>query len=416
VGSHRPSNLIRIMPAQGAGGRSVSDNQAELTATDLTPAGCDVAVIGAGLIGLAIGWRLAGRGLAVTVVDPAPASAASHAAAGMLAPVSEVTYGEEALLRLSIESLRRYPGFVEELESLTVRDVGLRRAGTLIAATDAGDRGMLTQLHAFQQRLGLSATMLSSRECRGLEPALSPIVRCGLLVDGDHSVDNRRLAAALLDAATGAGAQVLRSRVRHVSVLAGRVTGVVTDAGALSAATVVLAAGPWSARIDGVPDADRPPVRPVKGEILRLRARDTVPVPSRTIRGYVNGQSVYVLARTSGEVIIGATVLDRGFDTTVRAGAVHDLLRDARALVPSVDELDLVETLAALRPGSPDNAPMIGRTGTDGLIVATGHHRNGVLLTPLTAELVADLVTGGDGADPEIAAAVSPARFAAVPA
>ena len=141
-----------------------------------------------------------------------------------------------------------------------------------------------------------------------------------------------------------------------------------------------------------------------------------MPVPSRSIRGYVNGQSVYVVARDSGEVVIGATMQDRGFDTTVRAGAVHDLLRDARALVPSVDELDLVETLAGLRPGSPDNAPMIGPTHTDGLIVATGHHRNGVLLTPLTAELVADLVTGGDGGDQAIVAAVSPGRFARVPA
>jgi glycine oxidase len=394
----------------------VSDQQADVIAAESATSSCDVAVVGAGLIGLAVAWRLAGRGLAVTVVDPAPAGAASRAAAGMLAPVSEVTYGEEALLRLSIESLRRYPGFVEELESVTGQDVGLRRAGTLIAATDAGDRGMLAELHGFQQRLGLSATMLSSRECRALEPALSPIVRCGLLVDGDHSVDNRRLAAALLDAATAAGTRVLRSQVRSVSVAAGRATGLVTDAGVVTAPTVVLAAGPWSALIEGVPAADRPPVRPVKGEILRLRAHGNVPVPGRTIRGYVNGQSVYVLARTSGEVIIGATMQDRGFDTTVRAGAVHDLLRDARALVPSVDELDLVETAAALRPGSPDNAPMIGRTHTDGLIVATGHHRNGVLLTPLTAELVADLVTGGEVADPEIAAAVSPARFAGVPA
>jgi glycine oxidase len=380
-----------------------------------SPAGSDVVVVGGGLIGLAVAWRLADRGVGVTVIDPTPVSGASRAAAGMLAPVSEVTYGEEPLLRLSIESLRRYPAFVEELEAATGHDVGLKQAGTLIAATDAGDRGMLTELHAFQQRLGLAATMLGSRECRALEPSLSPVVRCGLLVEGDHSVDNRRLAAALLDAATASGARLLPARATGLSVVDGRATGVVTDAGTVSADTVVLAAGPWSGSIDGVPEADRPPVRPVKGEILRLRAHGTIPVPHRTIRGLVNGQSVYLVTRADGEVVIGATMQDRGFDTTVRAGAVHDLLRDARTLVPGVDELDLVETLAALRPGSPDNAPMIGRAHTDGLIIATGHHRNGVLLTPLTAELVTELVTDGHGFDPEIAAAVSPARFQRVP-
>jgi glycine oxidase len=382
----------------------------EQTGTFDGPASCDVAIVGGGLIGLAVAWRVASRGLTVSVIDPAPVSAASRAAAGMLAPVSEVTYGEEPLLRFSIESLRRYPGFAAELEAATGHDIGLRRDGTLIIATDAGDRGMLAELHAFQERLGLSATMLTSRECRALEPTLSPVVRCGLLVDGDHSIDNRRLAAALLIAARSAGVSIVRHRVRSVTVIDGQVRGVLTDAGAVSAGTVVLAAGPWSPLIDGIPAADRPPVRPVKGEILRLRARHQVPIPSRSIRGFVNGQSVYVVTRSDGEVVIGATMTERGFDTTVRAGAVHDLLRDARTLVPGVDELDLVESLAALRPGSPDNAPMIGRTHTDGLIVATGHHRNGVLLTPLTADLVADLVTG-TATDPDLAATVSPGRF-----
>jgi glycine oxidase len=382
----------------------------EQTGTFDGPASCDVAIVGGGLIGLAVAWRVASRGLTVSVIDPAPVSAASRAAAGMLAPVSEVTYGEEPLLRFSIESLRRYPGFAAELEAATGHDIGLRRDGTLIIATDAGDRGMLAELHAFQERLGLSATMLTSRECRALEPTLSPVVRCGLLVDGDHSIDNRRLAAALLIAARSAGVSIVRHRVRSVTVIDGQVRGVLTDAGAVSAGTVVLAAGPWSPLIDGIPAEDRPPVRPVKGEILRLRARHQVPIPSRSIRGFVNGQSVYVVTRSDGEVVIGATMTERGFDTTVRAGAVHDLLRDARTLVPGVDELDLVESLAALRPGSPDNAPMIGRTHTDGLIVATGHHRNGVLLTPLTADLVADLVTG-TATDPDLAATVSPGRF-----
>lgn len=373
----------------------------------------DVVVIGAGIIGLASAWRLAQAGLAVTVVDPDPAGAATHVAAGMLAPVSEIEYGEEDQLELGLASLQRYEGFVADLEQATGQVVGLRRDGTVIAATDAGDRAMLVELHAFQLAQGLSAHMLTSRECRAIEPMLSPDVRCGLLVESDHSVDNRRLAAALLAAGLSVGVQIMRERVSCVSVEAGAVNSVeLSDGSQFETATVLLAAGAWSATMPGVPPEVAPPVRPVKGQILRLRAAQQVPLPTRTVRGLVNGHDIYLVPRADGELVVGATVEEVGFDTVVRAGGVRELLRDARAIMPAIDELELVESSAALRPGSPDNRPMIGPTSVAGLIFATGHHRNGILLAPVTADLVAATVTGAMGdTERRLLALTAPDRF-----
>jgi glycine oxidase len=378
----------------------------------MSDASYDVIVVGGGVIGLACGWRLSQRGLRVAVVDPAPASAASNVAAGMLAPVTEVKYGEEPLLELGLESLRRYPAFVAELEAATGRAVGLRTEGTLLVATDAGDRAMLAELHDFQTSLGLDASMLTSREARALEPGLSPDIRCGLLAASDHSVDNRRLAEALIAAL---GAAVIHQRVAGLEVANETVRGVrLGDRAWLSAPTVLIAAGPWSSQIDGVPESARPPVRPVKGEILRLRSRGDVELPTSSVRGFVNGHEIYLVPRASGELVVGATAEEQGFDTAVRAGAVRELLRDARAILPLIDELALVETIAGLRPGSPDNRPMIGAAGgISGLYVATGHYRNGVLLAPVTADLVADEITGVGSTE---AWAVAPDRFGAVTA
>ena len=369
----------------------------------------DVVVVGGGLIGLACAWRLAQRGRTVAVIDPAPASAASHVAAGMLAPVSEVRYGEERLLALALESLRRYPAFVDELEDLTGQDVGLRRAGTLVVATDGGDRAMLADLHTFQARLGLSAQLLTSRECRAMEPMLAPAVRSGLFVEGDLSVNNRLLAAALLTAVELSGGQVVPDSVARVVVEADRATGVELAGGrSLRADAVVVAAGPWSSTVGGLPAGALPPVRPVKGQILRLHGPSLL---SRTVRALVNGTEVYLVPRVDGELVVGATVEEMGYDVTVRAGAVYELLRDAHVAVPGVAELTLVESIAGLRPGSPDNAPILGPTAVAGLFVATGHHRNGVLLTPVTADLVADAV---DDKRHEFLDAFSPRRFADV--
>ncbi|MEY9926512.1 glycine oxidase [Catenulispora sp. GP43] len=378
------------------------------------PASSDVLIIGGGLIGLATAWRTAARGLSVTICDPAPGSNASFAAAGMLTPVTELHYGEETLLGLNLASAQRYPSFIEELrEASDGLDPGYREAGTLVVAFDADDREVLSELHTFQQSLGLKAEWLTGRDARRLEPMLAPGVRGGLLVSGDHQVDNRMLLAALFAALErNPDVTIVRAKVAELTVTGDRATGVVLEDGtALSAGQVVLSAGCWSGQIAGVPEGLIPPVRPIKGQILRLAVPDVFkPFLSRTVRYVVRNNHAYLVPRAHGELVLGATVEEQDYDTTVTAGGVYELLRDARELVPGITELPLIETRAALRPGTPDNAPLIGPTALPGLLYATGHYRHGVLLTPATADGMAEILA--TGAVPEALAPFSPLRFA----
>ncbi|MFF4289872.1 glycine oxidase ThiO [Streptomyces sp. NPDC001633] len=380
-----------------------------------TPEHPDVLVIGGGIIGLVTAWRAAGRGLTVTVADPAPGGGAAHVAAGMLAAVTELHYGEQTLLGLNLASACRYPRFVEELEEAGGQPTGYRRCGTLAVALDADDRAHLRELHALQIRSGLDSQWLTGRECRRLEPMLAPGVRGGLRVDGDHQVDPRRLAHALLVACERAGVVFHRTRAQRLTVDAGRATGAqLADGTRLSAGQTVLAAGSFSGRLAGVPEEVRPPVRPVKGQVLRLRLPDmpagSPAFLSRTVRAVVRGNPLYLVPRESGELVVGATSEELGWDTTVTAGGVYELLRDAHELVPGITELPLVESCAGLRPGSPDNAPLLGPTELPGLHLATGHFRNGVLLTPVTGDVMAELLA--TGSLPDEARPFSPARFA----
>jgi glycine oxidase len=352
----------------------------------------DAVIVGAGVIGLSIAWRAAQRDLSVVVIDPAPGSGASHYGAGMLAPVTEVHYGEEALLALNLASARRYPSFVAELEDATRTTVGYRECGTLAVAFDADDKAALNDLHEYQESLGLSSQSLTSRECRALEPFLAPSVRGGLLVEGDHQVDNRRLVDALLIACERAGVSFERVAATEFVVEGDAVVGV----DRLRASTTVLAAGCWSGDLKGLPSEAAPPVRPVKGQILRLRDDVSHPLISRNVRAVVRGRPIYLVPRENGEVVLGATMEELGFDQTVTVGATSELLSDARELLPGVSELALVETAAGLRPGSPDNAPLIGPTALSGLAMATGHYRNGILLAPATADIVADFLVSGE--------------------
>ncbi len=372
----------------------------------------DVVIVGAGLVGLGIAWRSAQAGLDVTLVDPAPGGGASHAAGGMLAPVTEAHYGEEALLALNLRSSMSYPSFVAELEDLTGVSTGYRVCGTLAVGFDADDMAVLDELHAFQRSLDLEVDRLTSRECRRLEPQLAPAIRGGLLVPGDHQVDPRALARALLAATDRAGVSLRRERAAEILFADDTVRGVRMAGGdTITSAAVVIAAGAWSGQLAGVPDDAIPTIRPVKGQILRLRARPAhPPVLSHTLRAIVRGAGCYLVPRIDGELVLGATVEEQGFDTTVTAGAAYELLRDARAALPSITELPLVETTAGLRPGSPDNAPLIGPSALPGLVVATGHYRNGVLLTPITAAAVADLLQTGQL--PATVTPFSPQRFA----
>jgi glycine oxidase len=370
----------------------------------------DAVVVGGGVIGLGIAWRATQAGMTVTVVDEAPGRGASWAAAGMLAPVTELHYGEDELLALNLASAARWPGFAAEVEEASGQPVGYRPGGTLAVARDADDIAALEDLYRFQLRCGLDVQRLRSRECRQLEPGLHPSIRGGVLAAGDHQVDNRALVLALLGACERAGVRMLAGRVAELATQADRVTGVVLAGGeAHSAGTVVLAAGCWSGRLGGLAAEALVPVRPVKGQLLYLRGPADRPLCS----GNVRGLEVYVVPRGDGRVVVGATVEEQGFDTTVTAGAVHDLLRAALELLPDTAELELLETVVGLRPGSPDNAPMLGPAGPEGLVVATGHYRNGILLTPVTADAIAELLA--TGRVPEAIAPFGPGRFAAAP-
>ncbi|MFF7020558.1 glycine oxidase ThiO [Streptomyces klenkii] len=386
---------------------------ASATAADRTPAvpACDVLVVGGGLIGLVTAWRAAQRGLRTAVADPAPGGGAARVAAGMLAAVTELHYGEEALLALNLASAQRYPGFTAELEEASGVATGYRACGTLAVALDADDREHLRELHALQQRCGLDAQWLTGRECRRLEPMLAPGVRGGLRVDGDHQTDPRRLARALLTACERAGVAFHRAEAVRLLLAGDRAAGAeLADGRRVAAGQVVLAAGSRSGTLAGVPADVLPPVRPVKGQVLRLRVPDAYgPFLSRTVRAVVRGGPVYLVPRENGELVLGATTEELGWDTTVTAGGVYELLRDAHELVPGITELPLVETSAGLRPGSPDNAPLLGPTALPGLHTATGHHRNGVLLAPLTGDVMAEVLT--TGRLPEEARPFSPRRF-----
>ncbi|MGW0290364.1 glycine oxidase ThiO [Streptomyces tuirus] len=376
-----------------------------------TSASSDVLVIGGGIIGLVTAWRSAQRGLTTAVVDPEPGGGAAQVAAGMLAAVTELHYGEQTLLGLNLASARRYPDFAAELTELTGQDLGYRRCGTLAVALDADDRAHLRELHALQQQSGLESQWLSGRECRRLEPMLAPGVRGGLRVDGDHQIDPRRLAGALVAACERAGVVFHRTWAQRLTVVRDRATGaVLADGTEAAAGRVVLAGGSLSGRLAGVPRDVLPPVRPVKGQVLRLTMpRGHGPFLSRTVRAVVRGSHVYLVPRASGELVVGATSEELGWDTTVTAGGVYELLRDAHELVPGITELPLTETRAGLRPGSPDNAPMLGPTGLEGLLLATGHYRNGVLLTPVTGDTMAHVLATGEL--PEEARPFTPKRF-----
>lgn len=368
----------------------------------------DTVIIGAGVIGLAIAWRAAQKGLTVAIADPEPGSGASHAAAGMLAPVSEAWYGEEDLLRFGLAARDRYPSFIAELTELSGVPTGFRQTGTLQVAYDHDDLGLLEPVHDLHVALGLEARRVTAREARSIEPMLAPSVRGGLHVPGDGSVNPRLLTSALLCAVARARVTERRQQAREIIVADGRACGVaLADGSRLAAGAVVLATGWQAAGMRGVPAEILPPVRPVKGQILRLQS--TREILHGTVRGLVRGSSVYLVPRANGELVIGATQEELGTDTRVTAGAVWELLRDARDLVPGITELELTEAAAGLRPGTPDNAPVLGPSALPGLVLATGHYRNGILLAAITGDIIAEFLA--TERLPQAAARFSVARF-----
>jgi glycine oxidase len=369
----------------------------------------DVVVVGGGAIGLAVAWRAAQRGLAVEVFDHVgEAGVASRAAAGMLAPVTEAEFGAhgEALLELGVEAARRWPAFAGELSAEAGLDTGLRETGTLVVARDRDEAEALDREYAFRTSRGLRISRLLASEARRRESALAPNIRLALDVPDDHSVDPRRLTAALSAALEARDAPLHNAQVERLVTSSGRVTGIELEGGRrISARQVVVAAGAWSGSLAGVPEGARVPVRPVKGQIMRLRDPAGPGLLHRTVR-FEGG---YLVTRGDATYVLGATMEERGFETTVTAGALFELLRDATELVPGVAELVVEEISVGLRPGTPDNVPIVGASHVPGLVWATGHHRNGILLAPLTADLVADVVAGEPGS--EMLAHCDPVRF-----
>lgn len=378
----------------------------------------DVVVVGAGIVGLCIGWRIAQLGLDVVVLErdgPGDVpSAATAVAAGMLAPVTEATFGERAVLALNLESARRYPAFLAELGAEGDHDLSPVSRGTLAVAVDRDQLEALRRLHEYQRSLGLEATWLGRAECRTLEAALHPSVRGGVLVPDDREVDPRRVAAAAATALRRAG-----GTIRYGAAVAGiaigeggdsgngRAAGVhLADGTTVAGGTVVLAAGCWSGGIDGVPAEVTGSLRPVKGQILRLRTRPgDPPLATHVIRT----EEMYLVPRPAGGMVLGATVEERGFDRSLTAGAVFELLRAAAEALPGIRELEIAESGAGLRPATPDNGPLIGHTSVEGLVAATGHFRNGILQAPVTADAVAALLAGKEL--PPAVAPFAPSRF-----
>jgi glycine oxidase len=372
----------------------------------------DVVIVGGGVIGLAVGWRAAQRGLRVSLLERGePGAATSRVAAGMIAPIAEAAPREQALLGLALRSAHDYPLFVAELREAAGIDPGYLECGTLFVARDADEAEALKREQAMRESLGLRVRRVSASQARRLEPALAPSLRAALEFVDDCAIDPRRLTAALVEAFRRAGG-TLRTGVEVAELVCAedprgvRVRGVRLSGGELlPARQVVLAAGPWSAQLPGVPAHARIPIRPVKGQILRLRDPSGPGLLTRVLRM----QPGYLVPRGDGRYVLGASVEERGFDTTVTAGPVFELLRDAIELVPGLGELVIEELLAGIRPGTPDNKPLLGPGAVPGLHWATGHYRHGILLAPITAEILADALTGGQPT--ELARECAPGRF-----
>ena len=382
---------------------------------DLSNRSYDAVVVGAGVIGLSVAWAAARRGLSVCVIERHhPGSGASSVAAGMLAPVGEASFGENDLLELNLTSHAIWPGFAESLEEYTGAEAGYLPLGALHVAFDRDEEAELRRKGELHDRLGLESGWLDADECRELEPGLAPSLIGGLYVPGDAAADPRQLVSALalaLERSNGdlvAGSAPLSARFNGSGVVLELDDGV-----RIGASRLVLATGAWSAGSESpwLPSELRAEVRPVKGQILELKAMP--PVSEQVASRIVCGERFYAVPRADGTLALGATVEEKGFDSQITAGAVHELLREGYRALPDIAELQFIGARAGLRPTTPDNAPLIGASPQEpNLIYATGHFRNGILLAPATAEIVASLLAGeAPRIEPDLAP-FRPGRFA----
>ena len=369
-----------------------------------------VIVVGAGIIGLSTAWYLRRLGTEVTIIDPAPAQGASHAAAGMLAPAAEVVWGQTPLYPLMRASAQMYPQFSAEVASTAGSDLGSSDAGTLVCAGDRADLQALRELRDAQSRSGFATELITGSAARRVEPSLSPAVAGAVHIPGDHSIDPRRLTAALLTVLSSHSGGFIRQRAASLIKDSDTTVGVALgDGRRLEADQVIICAGSAVSAIVGAPQL---PLREVWGDVLRLRASAKATLLlSRTIRGLVNGRPVYLVPRSDGEIVLGASSREDGLSGTP-AGAIHRLLADGQRLVPGILDAEITDITTRARPGSPDDLPMIGRIDP-GCVVSTGYFRHGILLAPFGGRLGAELALGAvaDWLPEGALESVSPHRF-----
>jgi len=367
-------------------------------------------VIGGGVIGLATGWQLLRRGIAVTIIERETAeTSAGWVAAGMLAPHAEAGFEDPDTLQLGLKSLEMYPEFLQQLRDDSGHDVHLDTRGAMMIGFDRDDEGRLRRLYDFRRELDLRVEWLTASEALDREPLLSPKVTCAIWLPEDSQVNNRSMIRALAEAVRARGGTILENTpATSIVVNGGRVSSIVAGDRRIDATNVVLSAGCWSNQIDGLPDSDRPPVRPVKGQIVSLRMDEHF-VPAHVIRA----PDVYLLPKDDGRLLVGATQEEMGFDTTPTAGPVMRLLERAWEAMPSIYDLPIESIDVGLRPGSRDHDPIIGRGAIENLYHASGHHRSGILLAPVTAIGIADMASGRTA--PDVFAPFGPSRFTSPP-
>ena len=362
-----------------------------------------IVIVGGGVSGLAIGWRLAQAGESVTVFERNKAGMESTwAAAGMLAPQIEAEYGEEMLLPLAMASHKLWPDFAKELIAETGIPIDYREEGTIQVSLDRDEQEQLDNRFIFLSRNQLEVEKLSAYEVRRLEPHISRAVTGGIYSPQDHQVDNRALAVALQIAFEKAGG-ILREQcsVEEIVIDKDCVTGIVVNGGKIKVDHVVVAAGAWSRNIPGIPDVLRPPVRPLKGQMLALEMPASAPLITHVIWGPGNSivSNVYLAPKSDGRLIVGATVEEMGFDKRMTGGGLLEILRAAWEVLPGIYDLPVIDSWSGLRPASRDDAPILGSSGIAGLTYATGHHRNGILLSPITASEISSYIIEGKKSD-----------------
>lgn len=351
----------------------------------------DVIVVGGGVIGLATAWELQRRGRDVLVLEKdGPGAGASQAAGGMLGPIAEAQIEEPELITIGLDSLRRYPAFVAELEKASGRSCGYRTEGTILVAVNRDHQAEQEHLaETFRQR-DLKATLITAEQVLEMEPNVSHRVLSGLYIQDDLRVDPRALVDCLVESFRSAGGRLETGRtVREIRASHGKIDAVVTDDGTeYRAGQVLAAAGAWTWRDVKMPVPD-PGLRPVKGQLLRLRGEEL-------LRHVVRSPDIYLIPQTGGELLVGATMEEQGFDLAPTAGAALDLLRFGWQVLPGIYELEFVEMSVGPRPAVDDHLPVLGPTEIEGLHLAVAHFRKGILLAPATATYLADWMLSGE--------------------